>query len=48
VFWEVGQNIESALLSNKRADYGKQIVTTLSAQLVERYGGSFEVRNRQS
>jgi len=43
--WEVGHYIRSALLNNDRAEYGKQIVTTLSSQLVERYGKTFDVHN---
>ena len=33
MFWEVGRYINSIVLGNKRAEYGKQIVTTLSSQL---------------
>ena len=43
--WEVGQLINSAVLKNKRAAYGKEILPTLSAKLTERYGGSFSMRN---
>ena len=45
MFWEVGQYINSAVLGNKRAAYGKQILTTLSAKLVAKYGKSFVERN---
>jgi hypothetical protein len=45
MFWEVGQYINSAVLGNKRAAYGKQILTTLSAKLVTKYGKSFVERN---
>ena len=37
MFWEIGKYINSAVLGNKRAEYGKRIVATLSPQLVERY-----------
>jgi len=33
------------ILENKRADYGKQIVSRLATQLSEKYGRSFELRN---
>jgi predicted nuclease of restriction endonuclease-like (RecB) superfamily len=45
MFWEVGQHINSVVLDSKRAEYGKQIVATLSLQLVKKYGNSFELTN---
>ena len=36
LFWKIGQRVNSEVLSNKRADYGKQIVVTLSRQLTEK------------
>ena len=33
LFWQVGNRINQDILQNKRAEYGKQIVPTLSAQL---------------
>jgi len=45
MFWEVGQHINSVILESKRAAYGKQIVATLSTQLQEKYGNSFELTN---
>jgi hypothetical protein len=45
LFWQVGKRINEDILQNKRADYGKQIVPTLSTQLKERYGRNFEVGN---
>lgn len=45
LFWKIGKIINENLLGNKRADYAKQIVTTLSTQLKELYGKSFEERN---
>ena len=44
-FWQIGKRINETILQDKRAEYGKQIVTTLSTQLRERYGRSFESRN---
>ena len=43
MFWEVGRHINTALLGNKRAEYGKQIVATLSRQLVACYGATFNL-----
>jgi predicted nuclease of restriction endonuclease-like (RecB) superfamily len=43
MLWEVGRHINLALLDNKRAEYGKHIVATLSRQLIERYGATFNL-----
>jgi len=45
MFWEVGQHINAVILAEKRAAYGKQIVATLSQQLLGKYGSSFELTN---
>jgi predicted nuclease of restriction endonuclease-like (RecB) superfamily len=45
LFWKIGQRINNDILESKRAGYGKQIVVTLSRQLVEEYGNSFEEKN---
>jgi len=45
LFWNVGKRINEDILQNKRADYGKRIVPTLSAQLTEKYGKNFELKN---
>jgi len=42
LFWHVGKRINENILQNKRADYGKQIVVTLSRQLA---GRNFEEKN---
>jgi hypothetical protein len=47
LFWHIGTRINIELLKNKRADYGKQIVSTLSIQLKNKYGKNFELRNVQ-
>ncbi len=41
--WHVGPLIRREGLKEKRADYGEQIVSTLSTQLVREYGRSFGV-----
>ncbi|QNF31242.1 DUF1016 domain-containing protein (plasmid) [Adhaeribacter swui] len=45
LFWQVGKRINEFILEHKRAEYGQQIVVTLSRQLKERYGRSFEEKN---
>lgn len=44
-YWQIGKKINEHLLQNKRADYGKEVVAKVSAQLVEQFGKSFELRN---
>ena len=38
LYWNIGKRINEDVLGNKRAEYGKQIVVTLSRQLTEEYG----------
>ncbi len=45
LFWRIGYRVNQNILQNKRADYGKQIVVTLSRQLTEKYGRNFEEKN---
>lgn len=45
LFWKIGERINMDILESKRAEYGKQIVVTLSRQLVQEYGGSFNEKN---
>ncbi len=47
LFWQVGKRINENILQNKRAEYAKRIVPTLSAQLRDKYGKNFELRNVQ-
>lgn len=42
LFWNIGNRINQDILGNTRAEYGKQIVVTLSRQLVEQYGTAYE------
>ena len=44
-FWQIGSRINAFVLEHKRAEYGKQIVVTLSRQLVAKHGRSFEEKN---
>ncbi len=45
LFWQIGKRINEDILQNKRADYGKQIVSTVSTQLKTQYGRNFELGN---
>lgn len=45
LFWQVGKRINEHILQNKRADYGKEIVSTLSTQLKGNFGKNFVERN---
>jgi predicted nuclease of restriction endonuclease-like (RecB) superfamily len=38
LYWQIGKRINEEILLNTRADYGKQIVHTLSEQLVVEFG----------
>jgi len=38
LYWKVGTHINNEVLGNSRAEYGKQIVATLSKQLTVDYG----------
>jgi hypothetical protein len=41
LYWHVGKAISQDLLANKRAEYGKQVVSVLARQLVSDYGNGF-------
>ncbi len=45
LYWSVGERIHREILGNKRAEYGKEILPTLSAKLVAEYGQDFSSRN---
>ena len=42
LFWNLGNRINVDVLGNARAQYGKQIVVTLSRQLTAYYGNSYD------
>ncbi len=44
-YWNIGKRIKDDILKNKRAEYGEQILPTLSAKLVREYGNGFSTRN---
>ncbi|HEY6083291.1 MAG TPA: PDDEXK nuclease domain-containing protein, partial [Chitinophagaceae bacterium] len=41
LYWKIGRRINDEVLGNKRANYGKQVVATLSQQLTELYGNGW-------
>ena len=45
LFWHVGKRINDEILNNERAQYGKQIVSTVSEQLELKYGRNFTEKN---
>jgi len=45
LYWRVGERIRRDVLGEARANYGEQIVSTLSTQLVQTYGQSFGLRS---
>ncbi len=45
LYWNIGKRIREDVLKNKRADYGEQIVSALSAQLTAEYGRGFTRAN---
>lgn len=46
MYWHIGKRINSEIIDNKRAEYGKQIVSTVSTQLQQLYGNKgFEPRS---
>lgn len=45
LYWEIGTYVNSYILENRRAEYGKQIVVSLSRQLQQEYGANFSEKN---
>jgi predicted nuclease of restriction endonuclease-like (RecB) superfamily len=45
MYWQVGKHISLFILDNGRADYGKQILPTLSVKLTNLYGKGFSERH---
>ncbi len=43
--WHVGSRIRRDVLNETRAEYGEEILPTLSAELIPRYGRGFSARN---
>lgn len=45
LYWSIGERIRRDILCQERAEYGKQIVQTMSAQLTVEYGRGFDRTN---
>ena len=45
IYWEIGNKINQDILKNQRAEYGKEIVVTLSRQLQDNFGKGFDEKN---
>ncbi len=45
LYWRVGRRIQEDILLHNRAEYGKQILPTLSAKLLNEYGRGWSERN---
>ena len=41
MYWQIGKRIRADVLQSRRAEYGKEIVQTLSEKLTEEYGNGF-------
>ena len=44
LYWQIGKRINEGILKGERAEYGEEIVATLSRQLVEAYGRGLQKR----
>ncbi len=44
-YWRIGKRINGDILGNKRADYGKQVISSLASQLVVEYGNGFSEKS---
>jgi len=45
MYWHIGRRIREDVLANDRAEYGKEILQTLSEELTAEYGRGFGRRN---
>jgi predicted nuclease of restriction endonuclease-like (RecB) superfamily len=45
LYWKIGKRIREDVLQNERAEYGKEILQTLSSKLVSEYGRGLSQRN---
>ena len=48
LYWNIGKYINDEILKNSRADYGKEIISTLSKQLTKEYGKGYTKRNLEN
>jgi predicted nuclease of restriction endonuclease-like (RecB) superfamily len=45
LYWRIGQRVRTETLREKRAEYGQEIVVTLSRQLAQEFGNGFNDKN---
>lgn len=45
LYWRIGKRILTEVLQNERAEYGKEILQTVSAKLTQDFGSGFSQRN---
>ncbi len=45
LYWNIGKTIQEEFIKDNRAEYGKRIVQTVSAQLVSSFGKGYSERN---
>ena len=45
LYWNIGKRIHEEILKGERAEYGEEIVSNLSQQLVREYGNGFSTKN---
>ena len=45
LYWQIGNRIRHDILKEKRGEYGKEIVATLSQELADDYGNNFNEKN---
>ncbi|MEA3280624.1 MAG: DUF1016 N-terminal domain-containing protein, partial [Thermodesulfobacteriota bacterium] len=45
LYWQIGDRIRQDVLKEKRAEYGEEIISTLSRQLVKEFGNGFSRPN---
>lgn len=45
LYWNIGKRINNEILENKRAEYGKEVVKTLSQELTQEYGKGWSTQH---
>ncbi|HNH80996.1 MAG TPA: DUF1016 N-terminal domain-containing protein, partial [Acidobacteriota bacterium] len=45
LYWKIGQRIRQDVIQSERAEYGKTVIATLSAQLTTEYGAGYTRQN---
>jgi predicted nuclease of restriction endonuclease-like (RecB) superfamily len=45
VYWKVGNKINTHILENQRAEYGKEVIPQVATRLANAYGKSFQEKN---